>query len=172
MAIRKEWNAYGFKCLVLDNPFQSFNGYVALTKEHPCYGLDYDNISVNIHGGLTYDGYGSDKPNKEGEILFENPELYWVGFDTAHSGDWVGYAPERGGKRWNIEMVAEETEQLAKQLQMIQNGEPVKREPTDEESKKLLNDLKVAIDELEGVKIPFNIIKDYIQPLKEWLDNL
>ena len=169
MARRKEWEAYGFKCLVLDSPFQSFNGYVALTKKHPCYGLDYDDIPVNVHGGLTYADYGGEEIKEEG-VLWENPELYWIGFDTAHLGDWVGYAPERGGKRWTIEMVAEETEQLAKQLQMIQNGEQAKREPTEEESKTLLNNFKTALHELEGVSIPFNIIQDHLIPLREWVD--
>jgi hypothetical protein len=32
-----------------------------------------------------------------------------------------------------------------------------------------LTNLSKAIDDLEGVKIPFNIIKENIIPLKEWL---
>jgi len=28
------------------------NGYVALPKNHPCFGKDYDSIAVNIHGGI------------------------------------------------------------------------------------------------------------------------
>lgn len=33
-----------------------------------------------------------------------------------------------------------------------------------------LTKLSKVIDELEGIKIPFNIIKQNIIPLKEWLD--
>jgi len=29
------------------------NGYVAVPKEHPLYGKDYNNIDIDIHGGLT-----------------------------------------------------------------------------------------------------------------------
>ena len=173
MGIRKEWEAYGFKCCVLDSPFQSYNGYVAVTKDHPIYGLSYNDFDINVHGGITFADFGEDKVNKEyGEILYPNPELYWIGFDTAHSGDWVGFEPDRGGKRWTLEMVAQETEQIAKQLRQMADGENIKRDVSDEKAKELLNNLKVAIDELEGVKIPFNIIKDNIQPLKEWLDTL
>jgi len=35
-----------------------------------------------------------------------------------------------------------------------------------------LYDLRETIIKLEGVKIPFNIIKQHIQPLKEWLDSI
>jgi len=35
-----------------------------------------------------------------------------------------------------------------------------------------LSNLRKAIIELERVKIPFNIIKHNIQPLKEWLDSV
>ena len=40
--------------------FQTWNGYVGLPDEHPCSGKGYDDIDVNVHGGLTY------------EILFPN----------------------------------------------------------------------------------------------------
>jgi len=173
MGIRKDWEAHGFKCRVLDSPFQGYNGYIAVTKDHPIYGLSYNDFDINVHGGITFTTFGKDEPDKEsGEVLWPNPELYWIGFDTAHSGDWIGYTPEREGKRWTIEMVADETEQMAKQLRQMADGESIKRDVSDEEAKKLLNNLKVAIDELEGVKIPFNVIKDNIQPLKEWLDIL
>lgn len=75
------------------------NGYILLPKEHPWYGKDYDNIPVNIHGGLTF----GEKFNYEyfpkwiedrnfyGDINLDNYKEfndYWIiGFDTAHSGD-------------------------------------------------------------------------------------
>lgn len=81
------------------------NGYVLIPKGHKFYGLEYDDIDVNVHGGLTYSGIylgwiekyeedGNDyeldinlkkKIDKNGyEFLMD----YWVlGFDTAHYGD-------------------------------------------------------------------------------------
>ncbi len=74
------------------------NGYVAIPKEHPFYGQDYDFINkfVDVHGGLTF--------SKSMHSVFKDfdwanircincdfediPEDYWViGFDTLHSGD-------------------------------------------------------------------------------------
>jgi len=49
------------------------NGYVHIPKTHPLYGKGYDEIDVDVHGGLTY-------AEKEGES-------WVVGFDTAHYGD-------------------------------------------------------------------------------------
>ena len=40
-----------------------------------------------------------------------------------------------------------------------------------EEIEKLTN-LSKAINELEGIKIDINIIKQYIKPLKDWLDSI
>ena len=69
-----EWltmhNGLGFRC-----------GYVRLPAGHPWYGMNYDDIPADVHGGLTYAGYDEpcDKPG--------NDDAYWIGFDCAHSGD-------------------------------------------------------------------------------------
>lgn len=75
------------------------NGYVLLPYNHPLYGVDYDSIAVDVHGGLTFSEYFDvDRfhewiENREigGDITRENYEKfnnYWmIGFDTAHSGD-------------------------------------------------------------------------------------
>lgn len=73
------------------------NGYVAIPKEHPFYGQDYDFINkfVDVHGGLTFSMSmhtvlkGFDLANIRGiNCDFEDiPEDYWVvGFDTLHWG--------------------------------------------------------------------------------------
>jgi hypothetical protein len=51
------------------------NGYVILHRGHPYFGVEYDDIPVEVHGGLTFS---------------EPDEVYdtWiVGFDTAHVDD-------------------------------------------------------------------------------------
>ena len=62
--------------------FQTWNGYVRLPKEHPCFGKGYDDIDVNVHGGLTYsDSYFPTHTNN-------TPDGYWwLGFDTGHAWD-------------------------------------------------------------------------------------
>jgi len=69
------------------------NGYVAVPKGHPWYGMNDGDINANVHGGLTYTDLGGD---------------YWVvGFDTCHLDD----TPEL----WPMEAVVAETRQLMEQ---------------------------------------------------------
>ena len=80
--------------------YGAVNGYVRIPESHPWHGLDYDDIDVNVHGGLTY-GHGD-----------------WVGFDCMHLGDyWPGspkHWPRNGARQWTPELVAQETRKLAK----------------------------------------------------------
>lgn len=74
------------------------NGYVKLPKGHPYWGKDYDDIPVEVHGGLTF-----------GE---EDENGFWVvGFDTAHHSDTRAY--------WTKERVEEETNNLREQLENL-----------------------------------------------------
>jgi hypothetical protein len=56
------------------------NGYVKLVEGHPWYKMDYDDIPVSVHYGLTF-----------GRMMDENsryhPPGFWIGFDTAHHED-------------------------------------------------------------------------------------
>ena len=54
-------------------------GYVGVDSSHPWFGKHYDNLDVDIHGGLTWSE--AFKPNHKPD------GLWWLGFDTAHSGD-------------------------------------------------------------------------------------
>jgi hypothetical protein len=79
-------------------------GYVILPKGHKYYGLDYDDIPVSVHGGLTYS-----------TLIDEN----WViGFDCAHGGDLIPYF---GSSKWrgtykNVAYVKNEITKIIKQL--------------------------------------------------------
>lgn len=75
------------------------NGYVLLPKNHPFYNIDYDNINVYVHGGLTYSNLFKSKEFSkwvenlefDGDVTYENFNFfndYWmIGFDTSHLGD-------------------------------------------------------------------------------------
>ena len=75
------------------------NGYVLLPHNHPLYDVHYDDISVNVHGGLTFSERFDSENFLEwikdldfhGDVTLENYqkfEGYWmIGFDTAHYGD-------------------------------------------------------------------------------------
>lgn len=75
------------------------NGYVKLPKDHPYFGKDYNDIPVDVHGGLTF-------AEMDGE--------FWkVGFDTAHYSDTQENFPKS--------RVLSETENLRNQLENLWN---------------------------------------------------
>jgi hypothetical protein len=49
-------------------------GYVSIPLNHPFYKKPYEDIPVDCHGGLTFG---------------EGKKDYWIGFDCAHSFDYV-----------------------------------------------------------------------------------
>jgi len=75
------------------------NGYVLLPTNHPYHGVDYDDIPIQIHGGLTFgekfnsDGFLEWVGDMEifGSVDFNNCDKfngYWIiGFDTNHHSD-------------------------------------------------------------------------------------
>lgn len=112
----------GIHWKILFGPNQSFvNGYVQVPDNHPFYGLDYEDIDVNIHGGLTYAEEG------------------WIGFDTAHAFDiWTDEELSKyGGINthepfiedknphvviWTFDALEEETKKLARQVDAKDNN--------------------------------------------------
>lgn len=89
--------------------FGEGNGYVVLDKDHPWSGLDYDDIPVEVHGGLTY-GQFVDEIHidwSEGNITKEDIGKYIIGFDTGHYGD--------NRETWPLERVESETMYLMQQ---------------------------------------------------------
>ena len=62
------------------------NGYIGVPPGHPWFNVEYDSIAVDIHGGLTY---------SEKNLPHYDPDgLWWLGFDTAHSGDTLESCPK------------------------------------------------------------------------------
>lgn len=131
MGIVKEWESHGLLCRVLDGPFSNYNGYVAVSKSHPYWGKEYSDIHVSVHGGLTFGSQGGettrtrkvlgkDREFKNDAVQWPNEELWWFGWDTSHYDDYIVYkdgsSPDPSGICWTVEMVARETDELAKQL--------------------------------------------------------
>ena len=77
------------------------NGYVRIPEGHPYYEKTYDDIPVDVHGGLTFSDH----------IFEDNKHFsdgYWVGFDTAHYGDDID--------SWPMVRVMDEAKHLLKQV--------------------------------------------------------
>lgn len=74
--------------------------YVRIPKNHPFFGLHYDEVNKNIvcpdcgkiHESEVFT-FSDSSTNfahrvKDGELI---PEGWWLGWDYAHLGDWQGY---------------------------------------------------------------------------------
>lgn len=127
---RVEFEHSGFPCLLVRN--SSWCGYVAVPPGHPWHGKDYDSVRVgndewpDVHGGLTY----ADKC--QGSICHvpkpgESDDVWWLGFDCAHSGDLCMYSLVLQPSQWrshetyrDVSYVRRETERLAEQARSVQ----------------------------------------------------
>lgn len=85
----------------------NFNGYIAVTSEHPFYGKDYDEVNVMlhkkdfyVHGGLTLASDSSFCPH----LPTEHHQFWILGFDTRHASDTAEY--------WTEERTWEEADKL------------------------------------------------------------
>ncbi len=124
----------GLPCLAVRNAHSGYwCGYVGVAEGHPSYGVNYDDVYVGVHGGLTF----SDKcrpGNTEDRGICHIPgpgepdHVWWLGFDCGHCMDYspndLKRAEERGGM-WRIDTgssyrtlayVKEQCRQLAEQL--------------------------------------------------------
>ena len=53
--IEKQWTtAAGYEAEVLAMPMGHRCGYVTVPEGHPCADKDYNELRVDVHGGLTY----------------------------------------------------------------------------------------------------------------------
>jgi hypothetical protein len=114
VTIEKAWTTQaGYEAEVVAHPAGHRCGYVTVPAGHPCGGKDYNDIDVEVHGGLTY-GNGAT-----------------FGFDCAHYNDkkdinlmgeeyrkvYEMYPPMLGdGEVRTLEYCIEECERLAAQL--------------------------------------------------------
>ena len=111
----KQWvytckNGLEFECFVRRVKYSGhLCGYVTLTTDNDFFGLEYDDIPVDCHGGLTY-------------ASNQGPD--WViGFDCAHYGDcqpfyneeWALYSGRNAVYR-DMEFVSRECESICEQI--------------------------------------------------------
>ena len=115
--------------VVLDSgEYNGYNYYVLNLGTHPCgyveiphdskyFNVDYNNIPVECHGGLTY-GRGFLHT-----VAGIDDNRYFIGWDYAHYCDYVGYhsmfgvdeAPF-GDRRYTTEDVVRECKNVIEQL--------------------------------------------------------
>ena len=133
------------------------NGYVILPPDHPCFGLEYDEIhkywDVIVHGGLTFSRTAED---------FEHTQKFkgsWaIGFDTCHLGDSL--------EEWPKERVQEETDRLRfRMLEIWMEKERLKTRKKESEKNR-----KMSVDTKDAVTVAKKKIrvkrKSVVEPLK------
>jgi hypothetical protein len=82
--------ATGLLCLIKRNCEASgtLNGYVEVPPGHPWHQASYDDVEVDVHGGLTFAGHWGVKPEGEDWLCpVEYKTPFFLGFDTARCGD-------------------------------------------------------------------------------------
>jgi hypothetical protein len=127
---RLEWRHNGVPCLIVRNPSGALCGYAACPPEHPWHGKAFDmhwdeTENPEVHGGITFSGLCQEG----GKICHvpqpgEPDDVWWLGFDCAHSGDLTprdvkeGYTLGRFGpaKYRDVEYVKAEANSLAEQI--------------------------------------------------------
>lgn len=79
--IELEWEYAGLQCAVVQAREACHRcGYVRLPPTHPDYGKSYDEVDVDVHGGLTFAEFEECLDHADGIG-------YWLGFDCCHAGD-------------------------------------------------------------------------------------
>ena len=109
--ILDEGRIYGYRyCIVSLGTHPC--AYVEIPEGHLCYGLNYEKIYINCHGGLTYSKKGI---GERDSVLY--PDAFWIGWDYAHFGDraeFPGYSCP--GKTWTTEEILKEVDRVVYQL--------------------------------------------------------
>lgn len=107
----KKWEHAGLKCHVAFVRQSHRCGYVTVPKGHIAYGKNYDDLPIDVHGGLTYGDVGESN----------NPDEETFGFDCAHLGDATGeLGPlSKTDHFWTLEEVVAETNRMAEQFQAL-----------------------------------------------------
>lgn len=123
---RIEFETQGFTCLMVRNLMGVWCGYVAVPPDHPAYQCDFDDLDIDVHGGLTFAGpcrgqiCRAPKPGQPEDV-------WWLGFDCAHGGDVIPSSNEYhfpafpGDTYKAVPFVRREIERLAVQLKLMTN---------------------------------------------------
>lgn len=98
---KKQWAdpTTGLPCLARRHErWGNWCGYVGVPKSHPLHGHTYDDLDLEVHGGLTFSaacGHGEDPARGICHVPDpdEPDDVWWFGFDCHHAWD---YAPGVG----------------------------------------------------------------------------
>lgn len=125
-------------------------GYVGVDKNSGFYGVDYSEIErhINVHGGTTFTGH------------FDDSELWWIGYDCAHSFDYTKY--NTSGIKRDLKYCVDECEKLAEQIHQTPIDYLLRSKKIEKLPDQLHNQMLAwAIENPEN-----EIIKEYFENIK------
>lgn len=140
----------GLPCLIVRGPGGALCGYVGVPDTHPWHGKAYGDAvgtctedcsddshwshsvgsQLQVHDGLTFSDACSHSADERGICHIPGPgepdNVWWFGFDCAHSGDFSPkyerhYGPSGYESYRNVEYVRYEVTSLARQLAEIKS---------------------------------------------------
>lgn len=94
--------------------------YVEIPVTSKLYNKHYDDINIDVHGGLTY---SADHLDIGDDVL----KGWFIGWDYAHYNDYLGFEDfylkefKRNSKKWTTEEIQKEVYSVCKQLRRIDN---------------------------------------------------
>lgn len=125
---KMQWpdEATGLPCLIRRNRvFGSLCGYVGAPEGHPWFGMGYDDVPADVHGGLTFADACAPDDRQHGICHVvesgESDRVWWLGFDCGHAGDFApgmpaGFREALGETYRDLDYVRAECSRLAAQL--------------------------------------------------------
>ena len=94
--VKEEGNSRVYKyqniwCVINRHPYHNtLNGYIGIPETHPWYHIDYMDLGIRVHGGLTWADLCV-------PVFTVDEDLWWLGFDCCHLNDLDPYK-EPGGR--------------------------------------------------------------------------
>jgi hypothetical protein len=87
-------DATGLDCLIVRGPAGALCGYVGVPEGHPCFQKEYDDVNVDVHGGLTFadlchEGQGEGRGICHIPLAGRPDKVWWLGFDCYHLFDFA-----------------------------------------------------------------------------------
>lgn len=129
-ADKEQWTdeKTGLPCLFVRNQGGFLCGYVGVNSSHPFFEQHYGNCDVSVHGGLTFSDKCMPHEMSEPKVCHlvedgEDDNVWWLGFDCAHGGDFCPAYHIRESRAHfeyrTVEYVKKECADLAQQLAAI-----------------------------------------------------
>lgn len=88
--------------------------YVRIPKGHKYYQKHYEDINIDCHGGLSF----SENDFPFNPVVLE--DIWLIGWDYAHSGDYIFdrelISLSRDNKKWTTKEILEEVKEIIEQL--------------------------------------------------------